>query len=247
MSGRRALQFVRSRHGTNGEGSDFARSKRQLKVLLALKEKLLSFKTLTNPLRMTAIMGTLESHITTNVALSDMVTLAKLAREFNTDEIITLTLENGPNGLLQSGTGQNGAYILSPKTGNFRQIRNAIDNIFEDTELASIETNTTPTQVAPPEHTAAIQLLNGTWKVGLASRTKQRLIDKKFTVASIGNTSERPLPKSGIYAPASLQYQDTITALEQTLDIPSFSYYPPGMSPTAGADVIVILGEDYSE
>jgi len=49
MSGERALQFVRSRHGTSGEGSDFARSKRQQKVLFAVKERIFSINTFINP------------------------------------------------------------------------------------------------------------------------------------------------------------------------------------------------------
>ena len=49
MDGDTALKFVRSRHGSNGEGSDFARAARQQKVIAAFKSKVLSFGTLINP------------------------------------------------------------------------------------------------------------------------------------------------------------------------------------------------------
>ena len=49
MSGAVALAYVRSRHGTNGEGSDFARSARQEKVLQAIRSNVLSAETLFNP------------------------------------------------------------------------------------------------------------------------------------------------------------------------------------------------------
>ncbi|MFH1286415.1 MAG: LCP family protein [Candidatus Magasanikbacteria bacterium] len=39
MEGNDALKYARSRHGNNGEGSDFARARRQQKVLLAPKGK----------------------------------------------------------------------------------------------------------------------------------------------------------------------------------------------------------------
>jgi len=39
IDGVSALKFVRSRHGTNGQGSDFARSARQQKVILAFRQK----------------------------------------------------------------------------------------------------------------------------------------------------------------------------------------------------------------
>ena len=42
MNGERALKYVRSRHGDGAEGTDFARSKRQQKVILAIKDKLMS-------------------------------------------------------------------------------------------------------------------------------------------------------------------------------------------------------------
>ncbi len=46
MDGLTALRFARSRHGNNGEGSDFARIKRQQKIIVSAKEKLTSFNTL---------------------------------------------------------------------------------------------------------------------------------------------------------------------------------------------------------
>ena len=45
MDGQTALKFARSRHGNNGEGSDFARSERQQKIILAVKDKVLSAST----------------------------------------------------------------------------------------------------------------------------------------------------------------------------------------------------------
>lgn len=46
MDGATALKFARSRHAVGDEGTDFARSKRQEKVIVAFKDKLLSSKTL---------------------------------------------------------------------------------------------------------------------------------------------------------------------------------------------------------
>src|SRR3989338_905670 len=49
IDGATALKFVRSRHGTNGQGSDFARSARQQKVILAFRQNVLSTETFLNP------------------------------------------------------------------------------------------------------------------------------------------------------------------------------------------------------
>ena len=81
MNGATALTFARSRHGNNGEGSDFARARRQQKIMLALKQKLLSFGTLANPVRINNVIDSLERHMTTNLEFSEIVSFMKLARE----------------------------------------------------------------------------------------------------------------------------------------------------------------------
>ncbi|PIP75236.1 hypothetical protein COW86_04900, partial [Candidatus Kuenenbacteria bacterium CG22_combo_CG10-13_8_21_14_all_39_9] len=67
MDGQRALQFARSRHGDNGEGSDFARAKRQQKILFAVKDKILNWKTLANPNRVYNIYNNITKNIQTNI------------------------------------------------------------------------------------------------------------------------------------------------------------------------------------
>ena len=49
MDGQTALKFVRSRYAEGEEGTDFARSQRQKKAILALKDKLFSLKIMLNP------------------------------------------------------------------------------------------------------------------------------------------------------------------------------------------------------
>ncbi|MCX6780622.1 MAG: LCP family protein, partial [Candidatus Magasanikbacteria bacterium] len=53
FDGARALDYARSRHGNNFEGSDFARARRQQKLLVAVRDKLLSTETFLHPTRIT--------------------------------------------------------------------------------------------------------------------------------------------------------------------------------------------------
>ncbi|MBI3572602.1 MAG: LCP family protein, partial [Candidatus Kerfeldbacteria bacterium] len=78
MNGDLALKYSRSRHGNNGEGSDFARARRQQKVIFGLKERLLSFGTLVNPKKISDILGSLGSHSQTNMEVWEMARLAQL-------------------------------------------------------------------------------------------------------------------------------------------------------------------------
>ena len=78
MDGETALSYARSRHGNNGEGSDFARAKRQQKIIFALKEKILSASTLANPIRINKIISSLEEHIETDMKFADIYVFLKI-------------------------------------------------------------------------------------------------------------------------------------------------------------------------
>ncbi len=262
LDGETALEFTRSRHGNNGEGSDYARSKRQQKVIVAVKEKILSAGTLFNPVRINEIINSLSTHITTNLEFSDMIAFLKLSREFDTQHLVTLTLDDSPNGFLKSGVSSEGAFILQPKTGNFQSIQDAIDHIFEaPSSTPNLTVGATPnlpgvtsptpsedipslTQVKP--RTMKIELKNGTWKEGLASRVKSELEEKNLFIFTIGNTTQRPKAKSGIYILTKSPSSDTVALLQSTLHIPVVTT-PSGENAATSTDILVVLGDDYTE
>ena len=80
MNGMVALSFVRSRHGTNGEGSDFARSKRQQKMLEVVKNKILSIETLANPQKLGDLIKALGKSIDTDISIKEAVEFYKLSK-----------------------------------------------------------------------------------------------------------------------------------------------------------------------
>lgn len=132
MNGVTALNFARSRHGNNGEGSDFARAKRQQKIISGVKVKLLSFGTLLNPKKISDIIGDLGSHTQTNMEVWEMLRFAKLAGNIDTSKIINKVLQDGPGGLLHSATGLGGAFILIPNGDSYEDMRFLAQNIFLD-------------------------------------------------------------------------------------------------------------------
>ncbi len=250
LDGDDALKYTRSRHGNNGEGSDFARARRQQKVITALKDKVLSFNTLSNPVRLKNIMDSLDAHITTNMEFSEIVTFAKMGREINTDEIITVVLDDGPNGYLTPGMTSGGAFILSPKSGDFGEIQDLVDHIFDDDiapgQIATI--TDTPPQEAPVVEPAQIDVRNGTWRAGLAARTQKLLEDKGYSVSSVGNTSERPIKETTIYAISPDVQVGTADALAATLGITNIeTTLPETLTVDEQTDILIILGEDYKE
>lgn len=111
MDGNRALIFARSRHGNNGEGSDFARSERQKKILLSFKEKVLElnltdFKTLNN------LLSDFTENFRTNIEPHELKRLGTLTKNINQDTVYSFSLE--PQGTLIC----NGSIYLDPKTYN---------------------------------------------------------------------------------------------------------------------------------
>jgi len=249
MDGATALKFVRSRHGSNGEGSDFARAKRQQKVIFALKAKLISASTLANPIRVNKIINSLSKHISTNMQFADLMYLIKLSRTLHTDQIITGVLDDSQNGFLQSTTGADGAYLLEPKTGNFNNINNYIQNIFT---LGEQKQNNTPQQVAdnapiPEETTVSIEIQNGTWTPGLAAKLRKQLEERGLNINSVGNAEKRPQTGSAVYQVTSVEMLPTLQKLQNELKLPIKKELPDGIKPATTTDILILIGEENTE
>lgn len=129
MDGETALKYVRSRKGTNGENTDFARSARQQKVIAAIKDKALSLETLVNPTKMKELYQLYEQEVDTNVNLNDVQSFYLLSQQINFDLITSIVLDDrsaaDEGGLLYSPVDDElygGAYVLIPKAGDFSQM-----------------------------------------------------------------------------------------------------------------------------
>lgn len=247
MDGKKALIYARSRHGNNGEGSDFARARRQQKMLLALKEKVLSFGTLSNPVRIHNIMSTLGKHIATNLQFSDTIEFLKLGKNLNTNHIITVVLDSSPNGHLTNSTSQDGAFILSPKSGSFTEINTLIADVFTSSPSSTLASTPAPSQEAPKITPSIIEIQNGTWQAGLAARVGKDLQNKGISATTLGNTVERPQLHSGIYKMKSTASYDMMQTLRDHLAIPIKQTPPEHTSIATSTEILIILGEDYEE
>ncbi len=63
MDGETALKYARSRKAQSVEGSDYARARRQQKVIDAFVSKLLSTETLLNPTKLMAILTSIQNNL----------------------------------------------------------------------------------------------------------------------------------------------------------------------------------------
>lgn len=129
MDGETALKFVRSRKGTNFEDTDFARSARQQKVIMAIKDKVLSIKTIFNFSKLAELYNTYINNVDTNLGLKDVQDLYTLASKFDFANTKTMVLDDRSaaevGGLLYSPEDTSlygGAYVLLPKAGDYSQL-----------------------------------------------------------------------------------------------------------------------------
>ncbi|MCL4353832.1 LCP family protein [Patescibacteria group bacterium] len=111
MNGEQALEFVRSRHALGPEGTDFARSKRQEKVIKAFRDKIFSAQTLLNPAKIIGLYNTLKNSIDTDIKESEFDDFIRLAEKMKNAQIKTSVLDYG-----DSATGRLGL-LINPPTG----------------------------------------------------------------------------------------------------------------------------------
>jgi len=130
MNGDRVLQFVRSRHGDNGENSDFSRSKRQQKVLIAIVNKILEQDILSNPGKVLSFYSIFQNNVSSNLDIGQAIKMARLVSRVPAENIITQVIEAGDEGLLKETIMNNGVYVLRTNTGNFKELANLAKNIF---------------------------------------------------------------------------------------------------------------------
>ncbi len=234
MDGNVALKFARSRHGTNGEGSDFARAARQQKILIALKNKIFSFTTLINPKNVVSILNAFQKNIKTNLEVWEMIRFAKMAKSISSDQIIHKVLDTGKGGLLKVNSFE-GAYLLEPITGDFNEIRNLAQNIFEYKEER--------------KETATLTILNGTEHNGLASLKANELIKKGYSINKTGNAYSQNYEKTIVYDLSQGQKPKTLDYLQKEFNAITTNSIPNWLENEENnfsylTDFVVVLGNN---
>ena len=118
MDGTTALKYARSRSGTSGEGSDFARARRQQKVIKAFVKKATSLNNLLDPFKLNKLFRDFGESIETDFDLASTPQIIKLGKEIKLDDMKTLVLDTS-SGLMYTPDANlyGGAYVLIPKNG----------------------------------------------------------------------------------------------------------------------------------
>ncbi len=231
MTGERALIFARSRHAAGPEGTDFARSIRQQKIIAAAKSKLVSLNIIADAKKINELFTIVGDHFHTNLSAGEMIRLYTITKDFNSDQIISLSLDPTSNLICPEILETNGAYVLTVCGGKTTEdIISYFKNSFETGQLTSEK--------------ATIWLADSTTAGKLYKKAEAELTSNGLTVLKVIYTG-KPLSQTVVY-PVN-QKEATINLIKDKLKASEVSLAPPGIKidPTK-VDVIIILGDSSS-
>jgi len=147
MDGKTALAFARSRHAKGEEGSDFARSKRQEKIIKAFKDKIFSIDTVFNPARIINLYNIIKESVDTDIEETEFDDFARLAQKLKNAKIESTILDAGdkktkrPGFLINPPVSEeyNFSWVLIPRTGNgdFSEIQRYADCVIKSNNCQS--------------------------------------------------------------------------------------------------------------
>lgn len=173
LDGATALKYVRERH--NDPEGDFGRAKRQQQVIQATKNKLFSMQTLFNVVGLNNILTTLSNNIKTDMGLEDIDQFIKLSKTVDTQNINNVVIDAWkPESLLKVShvmLGNDRAFILVPRVGNYSEIQDVAQNVFDQSEIkkrrAMIEAES-----------ANVTIINQSGESQIGSKIKKLLSEK---------------------------------------------------------------------
>ena len=235
MDGEQALQFVRSRNGTNGEGSDFARSRRQQLVLSAVKEKATALRISTSLGTITKLLDTFAENFSTNMEPWELKRLYDLTKGISQENILPFALDYSTGIICDELVEETGAAVITVCPGNTKEDVRA---------LTADRFNIARTRKESP----AIEFQNAT-KVNFLAQRASDALTGDFTESVTANyPGEEQLEASVIYDLSGGTKPLTLSFLISELSAPVLSDYPfIDRLSDPKPDFVVVLGQDAAE
>jgi LCP family protein required for cell wall assembly len=196
MDGATALKYARERHA-DPEG-DFGRAKRQQQVIQAVKNKSFSLKTFLNVITLNKLLDALGDHIKTNIELEEISRFLALGRQLDTQNISTAVIDAWEKDSLLKVSHifneNTRMFILIPRVGNYSEIQELANNIF-DLDFTARKN----TEIATEN--AKIAIINATSESNLTEKILDLLQNKmNFTqITVIQNPTKQQSPSTSIF------------------------------------------------
>lgn len=225
MNGELALEYARARH----LDGDFGRSRRQIQVLMAIRDKALRLDLLP---KLPGLLKSMWGIVETDVQPQDVIALAAAAAKVKTENIKTASIDQTMTVEFRTS---NGADVLWPDRVKIGQL---IDQI--------IPPETTAADLSNRVHheTARILILNGTSNPSLGERTARFLQAQGFEVVAFGNADRFDYPQT-VLIDYSGAKNASVTTLAQVFHVDPENIRR-ATNIKSDVDVRLILGADWS-
>jgi LCP family protein required for cell wall assembly len=228
MDGATALIFARSRHAAGIEGSDFARSQRQQKIIDAFKQKVLGGNIIGDAGNLNSLLGIFADHFHTNMTPSEIFRIFNLTKNKNM-QTLSLSLDPDTGLICPEILASNGAYVLTPCPGKSTEsVKNFFKNSFSIGKLT--------------QEQSTVWLASSTGNKAAYDTAFRELTDAGIMVYQLSYSKDN-LPQTIVYQvnpkPATAEFiKNSLNAIEVTLP-------PPGVTVTkAKVDIIIVLGQN---
>ncbi len=227
MDGRRALIFARSRHAAGEEGTDFARSLRQQKIIAASKEKVQSLNLVADAGKINELFTIVGDHFHTNMSPGQLLRAYGLAKDFGPDQISSISLDEAGGLVCPQTLEESGAFVLTVcPTKSSEDIRNFFQNSFSTGQVSSEK--------------AVVWLADSSTTGKLYKKAEAELNNAGLTVYKV-IYGGKPLSQSVVYSVN--QKPSTTDYIANALNASAVTLPPPGIKiDPKKVDVIVILG-----
>ncbi len=240
LDGKVALQYVRERH-SDPEG-DFGRAKRQQQVIQAVKSKLFSMGTFFNAGRLNDILNTLGDNIKTDISLEEIGSFINLSKNVDTQNINNVVADAWkPDSLLKVShvaVGDVMAFILLPRVGNYSEVKDLAQNIFNQAELKKREQSIT-------DEKASIVIINRSSDNQLANKVRKLLTDNlNLKNVRIGQEINKDALFNKTTVSDNSSGSKIFTTDELIKKLPAVLSTQDNSETTSKADLVVTLGED---
>ncbi len=178
MNGAVALEYARSRHSE----SDFGRVRRQQKLLLALREQGLQMGLIP---KLPGLLTTLRDAVKTDLPAREAITLAQLAAQVDTKNIVSRSIDES---MIIPYVMPGGADVVLPKR---EEIAKLVKEMFYTARPPAPTTQPTPVITEDKERlkdeAATVEVQNGTEIDGLATKAKTFLEQRGYQIVRVSN------------------------------------------------------------
>lgn len=229
FDGKRALLYARSRQSS--PRGDFDRSQRQREVIVALKDKVFSAGTYSNPVKISQLIEAFGSHIETNFSIDEIMKLYGIGKDTQSQSIKSIGLSDPPNDYLTTGM-YNGQSVVMPKAGvdDYGPIRRFIRRTLVDPRIR--------------EENASVVVLNGTSSAGLGKTKADMLKSYGYNVIEVGDAPSKDFSQTVVVDLRDGNKKFTKHYLERRFNTSVTGRLPDGITVPETADFVIIIGQN---